>query len=99
MIQYYIHEYEGNNPDKITGYFDKLIFDITYDKKYNSVAVDPHKNNKYRQFFTSIDSPASSKSSVIIKILINKAFLHCITTKNETTPPLASILFAFNTVT
>ena len=98
-MQYYIHEYEGDNPDKVTEYFDQLILDITDDEKYNSPAANHPEKDENQQFFTSIGPLASSESSVITGVLNDKAFLHRMTTKDETTPPLAPVLFAFNTVT
>ena len=98
-MQYYIHEYEGDNPDKVTEYFDQLILDITDDEKYNSPAANHPEKDENQQFFTSIGPLASSESSVITEVLNNKAFLHCMTIKDEPTPPLTPVFFTFNTVT
>lgn len=98
-MQYYIHKCKSNNSEEITKYFNQFILNITDDKKYNLLAINPFKKYKNKQIFTSIDLLASLESLVITEVLNNKVFLHSITLKNETILPPAPIFFPFNTVT
>ena len=92
-------KFEENKQEKLNQYFEKLMIDIIKNEAYNMTSTSLQNDQSDQQFFTSIEMFENDQFLVITKVLINHAFKHRISTKNETVSPLQSVLYTYNAVT